>query len=514
MFKSFLRSGLAAAWFVFAGLLVQAMPAAAQVTSLTLASDQGDYIGGGQALSYAAADGTFTALVNTSNGISISFRTPGFEHFWDLDFAAPAGALLRPGTYVNATRYPFQAAGAPGLSVTGDGRGCNMLTGSFTVSQVVYGPGNTVAAFDATFEQHCEGLAPALRGQIRYNANVALYLTAPTHLSVFQNRHVNFLVTATDAQLRHVTLSATALPPGATFVDLGNNTGTFNWTPTGSQLGSFVATFRGVDTAGAQATVTTQVSVLLPPPSNDEFGTPAVLPSFPYTITEDVTTATAAPDDPNCFSNTQSVWFAFTPRTSMRLEVNTLGSNYDTVLSVHTGTRGSLTQLGCNDDAFGVLQSRVRFDAAAGTTYYFMVGTLFSPVAGARLVFNLLPAPPPFTFSASVAQFGSVTPSSGAVTLSGTVQCSSPTYVTVNGQLKQVRGQVPVNGYWNVFVPCDGVTPWSTTVQFQLALRKGRSAALFSGGKAGVTASAQAFDPDTGESRQINLTTGVTLRGR
>ena len=40
---------------------------------------------------------------------------------------------------------------------------------------------NPVTAFDATFEQHCESLtAPALRGEIRYNANVALAVNDPT----------------------------------------------------------------------------------------------------------------------------------------------------------------------------------------------------------------------------------------------------------------------------------------------------------------------------------------------
>ena len=58
----------------------------------------------------------------------------------------------------------------------------------------------------------------------------------------------------------------------------------------------------------------------------------------------------------------------------MAIEANTFGSNYDTTLSVYTGSRGSLMQLACNDDS-GSLQSRIRFDAVAGTTYYFMVSS-------------------------------------------------------------------------------------------------------------------------------------------
>jgi hypothetical protein len=37
---------------------------------------------------------------------------------------------------------------------------------------------------------------------------------------------------------------------------------------------------------------------------------------------------------------------------------------------------------------------------------------------------------------------------------------------------------------------------------------------LFAGGKAEVAATATAFDPDTGEFKQVNLATVITLRGK
>src|SRR5437016_2688634 len=140
--------------------------AQAQVTSLTMISDAGDYIGGGQFYFYTPADGTFTAQQNFAQGVSLAFNTPSFDHFWYLDFAAPNSQPLTVGTYLGATRFPFQASSEPGLSVYGDGRGCNMLTGSFQVLQVTYGSGTDIVAFDALFEQHCEGAVAALRGEI------------------------------------------------------------------------------------------------------------------------------------------------------------------------------------------------------------------------------------------------------------------------------------------------------------------------------------------------------------
>lgn len=510
---NFLRSAQYAALALLSSLLLFTAPATAQVTSLTMQSDPGDYIGLGMTYNYGQADGTFNALVfGNGSAVSIRFNTPSYDHYWNLNFASATGAPLTPGVYLNAKR--FAEPGSPGLDVFGDGRGCNMVSGSFEVIQAAFGPADTLLSFEATFEQHCEGAAPALRGRIRYNANVALYVTAPTSIQAVTNQNISFLVTGTDAQQRRVYLTAPTLPPGATFSDLGNSTGTFSWTPSGSQTGTFLATFRGDNQQGNVSTATTQITVIPPPPANDDFASPQLVPSNTARYTADVVNATSAPDDPWCFGNAQSVWYAFTPPSTMRLEANTLGSNYDTSLGVYSGARGALTELACNDDAANSLQSRVRFEARAGTTYYFMASSRYYPVSPANLTFNLLPAPPPFSFSPAVAQFGSVTPSTGAVTVSGSVQCSQPAYVSISGQLKQKRGRTAVTGYWSAFVPCNGVTPWSATVQSQTQLFKGRSALLFAGGKAELGATATATDPDTGEYREVNLKSVITLRGK
>jgi hypothetical protein len=496
---------------VFVSLLLGAK-AHGQVTSLTLNSDSGDFVGQGQFLFFTPADGPFIAQQNSDQGASFSFNTPTFDHFWHLDFAAANSQFLAVATYTGAARFPFQTSSQPGLSVFGDGRGCNTLTGSFQVLEVSYGAGSTINSFDAIFEQHCEGAVPALRGEVRYNAHPVVNVTAPSRLTAVINQNVNFIVSATDASSRHVVLTAAGVPAGASFVDNGNNTGTFNWTPSTSQTGTYLLTFQGNNLSGNLGATYTQINVIPPPPTNDDFSNATVVPSIPFTVSEDATNATTASDDPFCFGRNQTVWFTFTPNTNIRLEANTFGSNYDTTLSAYTGTRGSLTQIACNDDAGGTVQSRVRFDAVAGTTYYFMASSLF-PVSSANLTFNLLQAPPPLTIAPSVAQFGSVDPTAGTATLFGSVACSQPTFVTISGQLKQMHAGTPISGFFSVFVPCTGTTPWSVTIQTVPALFHGRSVALFVGGKANVAATAFAFDPDTGEFIQRSLSVTVTLRG-
>jgi len=489
-----------------------AASAQAQVTSLSLTGDPGDFISGGQSKFLTPADGTF--FVNGASGSSVvSMTFFGGNEFWSADFAAPSGQPLTVGSYTGAARFPFQSPSQPGLDISGDGRGCNTLTGSFSVLEISYGSDGNIASFDATFEQHCEGATPALRGEFRFNAHPIVFLTVPTSVNAIVNQNVTFTVTATDVQSRHVVLTATGVPAGASFIDNGDNTATFNWTPT--ITGSFFVTFQGDNLSGNTVTAVTGIVVIPPPPPNDDFNAPTVIPSMPFTVSENVTNATTATDDPFCAGRSQTVWFAFTPTQSMRIEANTFGSNYDTTLSVYTGTRGSLTQLACNDDSQS-LQSRIRFNAVAGTTYYFMVSSFsFFPASNANLVFNLLPGPPPLSITPSVNQFGSVNPSSGAATISGTVVCSRQAFVNIFGQLKQTHGNSATTGFFSAFVPCDGQTPWSANIQTIGQTFHGRALAdLFTGGPAEVTANASAFDFDEGIFVQRNFAVTVKLRGK
>jgi hypothetical protein len=137
----------------------------AETATLTMVSDPGDYVGQGQTWSYDTAAGDVISA--TTNGNTLNAAVTGFNgDWWFLDFDAPNGQTLTTGTtYANATRYPFNGSG-PGLSISGEGRGCNELTGSFTVTEATFGGPDSsyIQDFVATFEQHCEGAEPAQRG--------------------------------------------------------------------------------------------------------------------------------------------------------------------------------------------------------------------------------------------------------------------------------------------------------------------------------------------------------------
>jgi hypothetical protein len=88
--------------------------------------------------------------------------------FWTSWFGTDMiPAALTPGYCPDAQRKPFADPGHPGLSQSLTGRGCNTLTGEFTIGEAAF-VGGSVARFSADFEQHREGQTPALSGSLNY----------------------------------------------------------------------------------------------------------------------------------------------------------------------------------------------------------------------------------------------------------------------------------------------------------------------------------------------------------
>lgn len=153
--------------YLAASIFLTASSVASAGSQLTLNSEPGDYIGQGQNSVYTDAGSAFKYSTNYHNGITVAITSS--NTWWTLSLAAPGNAQIQPGIYEQAARFPFQAADKPGLDFSGNGRGCNSLTGKFKVSKVTYEADGTLSSLSATFEQHCEGNVAALHGAINYN---------------------------------------------------------------------------------------------------------------------------------------------------------------------------------------------------------------------------------------------------------------------------------------------------------------------------------------------------------
>jgi len=147
---------------------------------LTMSSD-GEYIGLGYNYFYGEGNGQWNAYAYATssggqvNDIRVTFDSafePGV--FWDVEFSTRGlGTSLVPGVYNNAQRAAFAEQGHPGLDVGGEGRGCNRVTGDFTVLEAKFdysGGSPRVISFAAEFEEHCEGGSGTLRGTVFYGS--------------------------------------------------------------------------------------------------------------------------------------------------------------------------------------------------------------------------------------------------------------------------------------------------------------------------------------------------------
>lgn len=92
-----------------------------------------------------------------------------------------------------------------------------------------------------------------------------------------------------------------------------------------------------------------------------------------------LTTDAGDPDISSCSWGTastaqgsRSAWYQFTTDYAGNATISTNGTNYDTVVSVFTGSCGALQTISCNDDYEG-FASEITFDVTANTTYYLEV---------------------------------------------------------------------------------------------------------------------------------------------
>lgn len=132
------------------------------------------------------------------------------------------------------------------------------------------------------------------------------------------------------------------------------------------------------------------------PPPNDDFNNATVIPSLPYSNSQDTRNATVAADDP-CSNRDKTVWYNFTATSDTFVRVNATGSNFDAVIAIVKGPRGAFTSTACaTDNVAG--ESSVGLTVRAGETVHIMAGARAGG-AGGDLVLNVAsgttPTPPP-----------------------------------------------------------------------------------------------------------------------
>ena len=71
----------------------------------------------------------------------------------------------------------------------------------------------------------------------------------------------------------------------------------------------------------------------------------------------------------------KDVWHVFTPTQSCTVTISLMGSSFDTTLAIYDSCGG--TELACNDDAMGTLQSEIQLPVDEGTSYLIRIAGYF-----------------------------------------------------------------------------------------------------------------------------------------
>lgn len=218
--------------------------------------------------------------------------------------------------------------------------------------------------------------------------------------------------------------------------------------------------------------VTTAGAVSAAAPSNDRFGNATVISSIPFTDSVDTTEATTTGVNPDCAGASNTVWYSFTPSVDGDIAANTVGSDFDTTLSVYIGDANDLIQVACNDDVHDGVHSAVLFQATAGTTYYLMAGSCCGQGGGALEL--TVQEFEPLDLDLTIGR-GRVDPRTGDAVVKGTITCSAslaetPIYV----ELRQRRGDAIIVGRGSAVVDCDTTsTKWRALVLGRRAFDSG-----------------------------------------
>jgi uncharacterized delta-60 repeat protein len=124
-------------------------------------------------------------------------------------------------------------------------------------------------------------------------------------------------------------------------------------------------------------------------PANDDFASATVLDSSsPYgSITDNNLAATAEPNEPTHagFPANRSLWYKWTAPQDGEVQMDTMGSTFDTVLAVYTGNSiQTLSQVAANDDLFTTFPT-------PGSGQFPQLNELAEPVCSTNV-----PSPPDF----------------------------------------------------------------------------------------------------------------------
>lgn len=264
---------------------------------------------------------------------------------------------------------------------------------------VVGGTVGTVEATEMTFSTTgSTSAADIASARLLYSgaSTTFSYTTTPVFGSPVANP--NGTITFTGSQ---------ALPPGNNYFILVYGVSTSATASNVLDATYDAAVIGGTSRTPTATTLTGTVPIVVRPLNNNLLSAlPVTATGVAFSGTSVGSNSEAGELNPTCGSSTTpsstSTWYAYTPSADGTASFDLLGSSFDTVLSLHTGTGHPLTQVACNDDrAGGGATSLISgFSVTAGTTYWIRIsGWLAATGATSLTVTGPAPEDGDFAFS-------------------------------------------------------------------------------------------------------------------
>jgi hypothetical protein len=136
---------------------------------MILDGDEGDWIHSGSlVMTDFAWSETIAGEPVDSFRLQLEDAEEALSQWWNVWFRSiQLRTPLVVGTYPDAMRAPFEDPGHPGLSIYGNGNGCNRVAGDFEIHELVF-DGEILVSLTATWAHYCEEGTSELRGCLHW----------------------------------------------------------------------------------------------------------------------------------------------------------------------------------------------------------------------------------------------------------------------------------------------------------------------------------------------------------
>lgn len=321
-------------------------------------------------------------LIQPTNGLAVNFPAA-------IEMSATAadtdGSITKVEFYVNGTNKIGEDISAPyGFFWT------NAATGSYQITAVA--------------TDNLGSTGTSLPASIIVNALPTVTITSPSDGSIISPG--DSLIVSASASDTDGTIAQVEFYAGSTFLG-SDSSSPYSVLWANAVEGVYSVRAQATDNRGAvRSSNPITVNVGLPPATfGDMFTTRGVVFGFTNIIRGTNITFTREPGEPRHASrnSSHSGWLSWTAPATGLVRMDTIGSDFDTLLAVYTGSPVSnLTVVAANDDANGdTVFSSLAFNVTNGVTYHIAVdgfgtnGTIVQGNSGSIVLNMSIPNPYP-----------------------------------------------------------------------------------------------------------------------